>query len=57
MACKEDEKALPSYEAGAVAELEAVRQGNYNFPGVGLTADDHMFLAARRAACTTTNRT
>jgi hypothetical protein len=57
MACKEDEKALPSYEAGAVAELEAVRQGNYNFPGVGFTSDDHMFLAARRAVRNPTNRT
>ena len=50
MACKDDEKSLPSYQAGADAELEAVRSGNYNFPGVGLTPEDQKFLAARRAA-------
>lgn len=50
MACKDDEKALPSYQAGAEAEVEAVRSGNYNFPGVGLTPEDQKFLAARRAA-------
>lgn len=50
MACKDDEKCLPSYEAGDIAEIEAVRRGDYNFPGVGLTAEDQKFLAARRAA-------
>lgn len=49
MDCKDDEKELPSYQAGAAAETDAVRNGNYNFPGVGLTADDHKFLAERRA--------
>ena len=48
--CKADEKALPSYKDGNAAELDAVKAGNYNFPGVGLTADDQAFLAARRAA-------
>jgi hypothetical protein len=52
MICKEDERALPSYEAGTAAELAAVRQGDYNFPGVGLTPDDHAFLAKRRATRT-----
>jgi hypothetical protein len=49
-ACKDDEKFLLSYQAGAEAELEAVRRGDYNFPGVGLTTEDQKFLAARRAA-------
>jgi hypothetical protein len=49
MDCKDDEKALPSYQAGAAAETDAVRRGDYNFPGVGLTAADQKFLAERRA--------
>jgi hypothetical protein len=50
MACKKDERALPTYQAGADAETKAVRCGDYNFPGVGLTPGDQEFLAKRRAA-------
>jgi hypothetical protein len=48
--CIDDEEALPNYEAGRTAELEAFRRGDNNFPGVGLTAEDQSFLACRRAA-------
>lgn len=37
--CIETEKAHPTYEDAHKAETEAVRQGNYNFPGVGLPND------------------
>ena len=47
MDCKDDEKALPSYQAGATAESDAVCRGHYNFPGVGLTQDDRKFLIER----------
>lgn len=47
--CKEDERLAPGYAAADQAELEAVRSGNYNFPGIGLSDEDHKFLAERRA--------
>jgi hypothetical protein len=50
MACKLDEKQAPGYEAAADAEREACRQGNYNHPGVGLSALDKKYLAAKLAA-------
>lgn len=39
LACAEKERAHPDYERARAAENEAVRAGNYNFPGVGLPAD------------------
>lgn len=38
-ACIETEKAHPDYQEAHDTEAEAVRQGNYNFPGVGLPDD------------------
>lgn len=35
-ACKDAEKLLPTYEEARRAEMEAVQNGNYNFPGIGL---------------------
>jgi hypothetical protein len=46
----EDERQAPGYARADVAELAAVRNRNYNFPGVGLSATDRQFLAERRAA-------
>ena len=46
--CAEDEVDAPGYMAAAVRELAEVRAGNYNFPGVGLAAEDRAFLAERR---------
>lgn len=37
--CKDSETQHPDYAAADQAEVEAVRSGNYNFPGVGLPAD------------------
>ena len=37
------------YEEARAAEFAAVRGGDYNFPGIGLSAADHVFLAERRA--------
>lgn len=34
--CKEREERHPAYPEADRAETEAVRQGNYNFPGIGL---------------------
>jgi len=49
-ACKDDERQAPGYAAARDAERNAVRSGNYNFAGVGLSATDHVFLAERRKA-------
>jgi hypothetical protein len=48
--CKDDECEAPGYAAADAAEVAAVRGGNYNFPGIGLSPQDQEFLAARRAA-------
>lgn len=37
--CETKEKKHPSYADAAKAELEQVKQGNYNFKGVGLPRD------------------
>ncbi len=37
--CKQKEKAHPDYEKARKAEGEAVRAGDYNFPGIGLPPD------------------
>lgn len=46
--CREDETHAPNYEAACAAELAAVRDGDLNFRGIGLAADDLAFLAERR---------
>ena len=33
--CEKEEQASPRYEEARRAENEAVRQGNYNFKGIG----------------------
>ena len=38
MTCKTEEQKHPAYEEADRAELDAVRRGDYNFPGVGLPA-------------------
>lgn len=48
--CKNDERLAPGYAAADAAEVASVRQGNYNFEGVGLSSADRAFLSARRAA-------
>jgi len=48
--CAADEREAPGYAAAVAAEIVAVRAGQFNFPGVGLTPADHAFLLARRAA-------
>ena len=37
--CKDAETEHPAYAAADRAEVEAVRRGDNNFPGVGLPAD------------------
>lgn len=37
--CKKAEKEHPDYERARLAEAEAVRAGNFNFPGIGVPAD------------------
>ncbi len=49
LACAADEKAAPGYAFADAAEVAAVRGGNFNFEGVGLSAVDAAFLAVRRA--------
>lgn len=48
--CKADERLAPGYQAAKEAELAAVKSGNYNFKGVGLSVEDRHFLAERLAA-------
>ena len=50
VACKRDEKDAPGYRNADCAERDAVRQGDMNFSGVGLSPEDRTFLANRRAA-------
>lgn len=38
-ACEEKEMAHPDYKKAKEAEAEAVRSGNYNFPGIGKPSD------------------
>lgn len=35
MDCKDSEKQHPKYKEAQQAELEALKAGNYNFPGIG----------------------
>lgn len=35
--CKDQEMKHPDYERAREAEMEAVRRGDYNFPGIGWT--------------------
>lgn len=37
--CEVKEKAHPLYEKAKAVELDAVKNGNYNFPGIGKPAD------------------
>lgn len=48
--CKEDERQAPTFEAAREAELQAIRRGETNYCGLGLTVEDMEFLAARREA-------
>jgi hypothetical protein len=46
--CEMGECDAPGYAAAAAAEAEAVRDGDFNFSGVGLLPEDRTFLAAHR---------
>lgn len=48
LSCKEDERQAPGYAEACRAETAAVRSGDYNFPGIGLSSADANFLAGRR---------
>jgi len=37
--CEKEEKAHDKYEEAVKAEEEAVKRGNYNFPGIGKPED------------------
>lgn len=43
-ACMSDEKAAPGYQKAFETEAAMVRLGEYNFPGIGLSAEDQVFL-------------
>lgn len=47
--CKKDEMQAPGYQKACETELQAVRSEVQNYPGVGLSAKDRMFLKQRRA--------
>ena len=46
--CQQEEKSAPNFEAARAAEEAAIRNGDYNFPGIGLAAEDLEALAAAR---------
>ena len=48
LACSEDEQAAPGYPAARDAERQAVKNGDYNFAGIGLSQKDICFLKERR---------
>ena len=37
--CKEKERQHPLYEKAVAADTAAIRQGDYNFPGIGKPED------------------
>jgi hypothetical protein len=39
MDCKQKERNHPDYDRADKAECDAVRSGNYNFPGIGKPGD------------------
>ena len=47
MPCEEDEHRAPGYREACRAETAAVRSGDYNFPGIGLSFADIKVLADR----------
>jgi hypothetical protein len=50
LACRDDESDAPGFEGAARAEIEAVRRGVFNYPGMGLSEEDKAFLKSRREA-------
>ena len=48
--CVTDERDAPGYQAAYEAEALAVKNGDFNFPGVGLSQYDRAFLAERLRA-------
>jgi hypothetical protein len=48
--CQNDECEAPGYAAAAATEVTAVRAGDDNFPGTGLSPRARKYLAARRVA-------
>ena len=47
--CKIDERQAPGFADARAVDDAAIKQGNYNFPGVGLSESDRAFLADLRA--------
>lgn len=45
--CAKAERAHPDYEQARRTEMEAVKSGDYNFPGIGLPADLRVSRGAR----------
>lgn len=43
--CKSDEERAPNFKKADEAEIAAVRRGELNFPGIGLTVEDAAFLS------------
>ena len=46
--CQQEEKSAPNFEAARAAEADAIRRGDFNFPGIGLAPEDVEALAASR---------
>jgi len=46
--CHDDERRAPNYVKARDTESEAVRRGEFNFPGIGLAPEDEAFLAEAR---------
>lgn len=49
LTCDQEERLAPNYAEAHRVEAEAVRRGDYNFPGIGLKPEDKAFLAECRA--------
>lgn len=49
LTCEQEERKAPNYAEAHRVELEAVRRGDYNFPGIGLRPEDEAFLVECRA--------
>jgi hypothetical protein len=45
--CKNDEKGAPNYQKAYDAETAAVKNRNFNFPGIGIAPEDQAYFDER----------
>ena len=51
MVCKEKERQRPDYEAAVKADEAAIKEGNFNFNGIGLSDLRHTYKGLGNTIC------